>query len=158
MNPQIFALHIAYARYCTYHMTTKLLINELSGNLIKTPQCQKEDNQKIILYTTRSYLSLDYALLYVVIEGYKDSKLKDPHLDQLLKEDDKLDKLKSLRLSVFYPKEPNKYVENLLNFLEIPGSKRWIAEVDRAFSKFFMADPIVKEKIKQHAFSGKLVI
>ncbi len=132
-------------------MTTQLLMKELLENLKKSPQSQKEtddfeikeDDQKIITYLTRSYLSLDYALLHVVIEGYKDSKIKDPSLDQLLNEEGNLDKLKLLSHSVFHPKNPHKYLENLLNFLETPGSEKWIGEVDRAFSKFFTADPII---------------
>jgi hypothetical protein len=81
-------------------------------------------------------LQIWYALLYVVIEGYKELKLAHPDVDPLLTNEGMVDALRLFRNAIFhYQKQPIN--EKLLKFLEVEDSAHWIQQIDRALKAFF---------------------
>ena len=85
-------------------------------------------------------LQISYALLYVVIEGYRELKLTDARIDAALAKEDYVDYLRRFRNSVFhYQAEPLN--DKLLGFLARKDSEVWIRELNKAFDEFFCAYP-----------------
>ena len=81
-------------------------------------------------------LSVWYALLYVVVEGYTELRHKDPALEELLAQTHMVDGLKRFRNAVFhYQKNP--LSEKLLTFLETEESETLIGQLNRAFRSYF---------------------
>jgi hypothetical protein len=80
--------------------------------------------------------TIAYALLYVVIEGYKELKLSDEEIDALLKKSDYVNNIKLLRHSLFhYQKE--QLPDRLMKFIEMENSAEWALKVKNAFETFF---------------------
>jgi hypothetical protein len=85
-----------------------------------------------------------YALLYVVIEGYREMGLDDPDINRLLAHADDVDRLRRLRNGIFhYQREP--FSEKLMAFLLAGNSENWIRDLNRAFSAFFLRELPIKE-------------
>lgn len=139
-------LYTAYRRYSSIRTIGEMKISELQKKYaVEEPDIPKDVWVEHLLACGNNILRafhdlkvLEYALLYVVIEGYKGYKLKDSTIDQLLTDRDKKDKLKRLRDSVFHVKPSNKvYMEKLSNFLELAESREWIDKVNKSFGTFF---------------------
>ena len=78
-----------------------------------------------------------YGLLFVVIEGYQELKLKDNAIDELLKRTELVDLLRRLRNGTFhYQKNPLN--PRITNFLLHDDTAKWLNQVNRAFNKFFV--------------------
>ena len=93
-------------------------------------------------------LSVWYALLYVVIEGFKELKLSHPEVDDLLKNEELVDSLRLFRNAVFhYQKDP--ITEKLLKFLAEKNSEYWIMDINKALEKFFLESLPINQYIDQ---------
>jgi len=77
-----------------------------------------------------------YALLYVVIEGYRELGYEDERLDQALSDEEKVGALRRLRNAMFHFQK-NPLNEKLLGFLTAENSEHWIRELNEAFDQFF---------------------
>ena len=98
-------------------------------------------------------MSVFYALEYVVIEGYKELKLTDKKIDELLQQENMVDYLRLFRNATFhYQSDP--FSEKLIKFLETPESERWIKQIHSAFDVFFTEALGLKEVIKNLLSSG----
>jgi hypothetical protein len=92
---------------------------------------------------TNMYMSLWYAALYVVIEGWTTLKLSDPLIDELLKEP-YVKLLRKYRNGVCHFQK--KYYDE--RFLEIMGqnkfsaqdSARWVRELNLEFGRYFLSN------------------
>lgn len=82
------------------------------------------------------YMSLWYALLYVVIEGWQELKLKDDKIDSLLKSDN-VGLLKSYRHGIFHFQK--KYKSSKLEKLDKKReAAKWMRDLNKEFGRFFL--------------------
>jgi hypothetical protein len=82
-------------------------------------------------------LSVWYALLYVVIEGYQELKQTDEKVDALLAKSDYVDALRRFRNATFhYQRHP--FPAKLMTFLLLPDATDWARALNRSFENFFM--------------------
>jgi hypothetical protein len=81
-------------------------------------------------------LCVFYALLYVVVEGYKDNEIHDDKIEELLSNEKKVDYLRRFRNAVFHYQE-DPINKKLLDFLEEPDTENWIKSLHKAFEKMF---------------------
>lgn len=87
-------------------------------------------------FSTFTRLQVWYALLYVVVEGYKELKDTDADVDALLADEEMVDALRRFRNAIFHPQE-NPLSEKLLNFLTLPESENWPRKLNTAFKSYF---------------------
>jgi len=76
-----------------------------------------------------------YALLYVVVEAYRDVDQRDQDLDALL-DDPHREKLRRLRNAVFHVQE-QPFNPKLWDFLLLPESEKWIKALNRQLEDYF---------------------
>ena len=82
------------------------------------------------------YMSLWYALLYVVIEGWQQLKLQDAEISKLLKSDH-VALLKRYRNGVFHFQK-NDNDKRFTDFFEKDKSVTWVRLLTSSFSKWFL--------------------
>lgn len=76
-------------------------------------------------------LQVWYALLFVVIEGYRDLEQKSAEVDKLLSNEEMVNALRLFRNAVFhYQKDP--LTDKLLGFLDTKESEIWIRQLNSA--------------------------
>ena len=93
-------------------------------------------------------LSTWYALLYVVIEGYKELKLQDEGIDELLRREDLVDSLRRFRNAIFHYQE-NPFSEKFLGFIEAEGSEVWPRKLNAAYKAFFEQALPIKSQLEE---------
>jgi hypothetical protein len=89
-----------------------------------------------------------YALLYVVVEGYRDFQLSDPDIDALLAQTEMVNALRLFRNSMFHPQE-NPLSEKHTKFLYRERTEVWIRQLDRAFERYLEQTSPVKERVER---------
>ncbi|OJT22440.1 hypothetical protein BO221_21910 [Archangium sp. Cb G35] len=97
---------------------------------------KSEFRDQLVAMEFMRVISIWYAMLYVVIEGYRELKLVDGQLDSLLASKN-VDQLRLYRNALFhfqknYPESPK--VFGVLNNEAFPD---WAKRVHRAFDRFF---------------------
>jgi hypothetical protein len=97
-------------------------------------------------------LSVWYALLYVVVEGYRELKANDPAVNQLLANEAMADTLRRFRNAVFHFQE-DPVGPKLMEFLQAQDSERWAHQLHAAFKAFFEA-ALPLEEIAQSLGTG----
>lgn len=81
-------------------------------------------------------VAVTYALMYVVIEGYQQSKFNNTEINNLLNRSDCVSALRRLRNATFhYQSVP--FSSKSVEFILIGDSEQWIREIHLAFKKFF---------------------
>ena len=99
------------------------------------------------MHSAFSRMAVMYGLIYVVVEGYRELKLSDARIDELLQEKEYLDQLRLFRNATFhYQKQP--VSEKELKFLEAEGGEHWIRELHYAFQNYFERVFPIKEVLK----------
>jgi hypothetical protein len=93
-------------------------------------------------------LQVFYALLYVVVEGYREFRYQDPAVDQLLAQSDYVDALRRFRNAVFHPQE-QPISPKLTGFLNAAGSERWTYDLYRSLKAFFESQLPIKELLER---------
>lgn len=95
-----------------------------------------------------SRLSVWYALLYVVVEGFQELNLSHPEVDKLLTNKECVDCLRLFRNATFhYQKDP--LSEKALKFLEAQDSEKWIRSLNKALEKYFLENLPIEHHIEQ---------
>jgi len=88
------------------------------------------------LASAMAALTVWYALLYVVVEGYRELGCHDEEIDRLLGEGEHADALRCFRNATFHfqlePLQPK-----LTTFLVAADSEKWIHSLNGAFRRFF---------------------
>lgn len=87
-----------------------------------------------------------YALLYVVIEGYRELKTPYAPLDEILAEGEYESLLRRFRNATFHCQE-NPFSAKLIDFLEKPESEVWIQRLNRQLEALFVDVLPIKETI-----------
>jgi hypothetical protein len=87
-----------------------------------------------------------YALLYVVVEGYRELNISYPPLNEVLAEGEYDSLLRRFRNATFHYQE-NPFSAKLVDFLEKPESESWIQGLNRQLEAFFLDTLPIKETI-----------
>lgn len=96
-------------------------------------------------------LQVFYALLYVVVEGYKEFGCEDAAVDRLLAQSGHyVDTLRRFRNAVFHPQE-QPISPKLAAFLNAEGSENWTYDLYLALKAFFESQLPIKEWLASHA-------
>jgi hypothetical protein len=77
-----------------------------------------------------------YGALFVVVEGWRELKLKDKEIDGLLK-DKKVELLKRYRNGVYHF-QAKYFNERLSNFAAEKDSVPWVRQLNSAFGRYFL--------------------
>jgi hypothetical protein len=94
-----------------------------------------------------SRLCVWYALLFVVLEGYRELKLVDPEVDALLERFSYVESLRTFRNATFhYQKDP--ISDKAMAFLTAADSEVWIRKLNRALDRYFLVNLPIKEQIE----------
>ncbi|HTV38341.1 MAG TPA: hypothetical protein VMF12_18070 [Xanthobacteraceae bacterium] len=95
-----------------------------------------------------SVLSVWYALLYVVIEGYQEAKLHDEAVDELLAQEDYVSALRRFRNATFhYQGDP--IPKKVMEFLTAQESEMWIRDLNRAFNRYLTRELHIAEDVER---------
>jgi hypothetical protein len=81
-------------------------------------------------------LQVFYALLFVVVEGYREFGYQDAKVDRLLAQTDHVDALRRFRNAVFHPQE-QPISPKLTALINAEGSETWTYDLYRALKAFF---------------------
>lgn len=91
------------------------------------------------------YMSLWYASLYVVCEGWKELCLSDPIIDDLLKSEN-LNLLRLYRNASYHFKK-NYYDKKFMSFItEGQNTVKWVRTLNHEFGRFFLEWAKLKKK------------
>lgn len=89
-------------------------------------------------------ISVWYALLFVVVEGYRELKADDTGVNELLANEEMTDSLRRFRHAVFHYQE-DPVGPKLMTFLEAKESETWAPKLHSAFKAFFERSLPLKE-------------
>ena len=95
-----------------------------------------------------SRISVWYALLYVVIEGYKALSIQFEPVDQLLAQEEYVNLLRLFRNGTFHYQE-DPLTEKVIGFLHKTDSESWVRELNRQFQAFFLQALPIKETLER---------
>ena len=83
-------------------------------------------------------LHLWYSSLYVAIEGWRHEKMRDATVTKLLKDTQKLDRLREAR-NAMYHYDPEYLSPRFVALIQEPGIVAWVHEVHNAIGAALMA-------------------
>lgn len=121
----VFSLH-------RYFLQANQMRIHFVQTLGETPGRSAEENKIYQLL----YQGLWYGSLYVVVEGWRTLKLKDPVVDELLASNYVL-LLRRYRNGVFHFQK-NYYDDRFLDFMRPPDTPEWVHDVHSAFGRYFL--------------------
>jgi hypothetical protein len=81
-------------------------------------------------------LSVYYALLYVVVEGYREIGLEDESINTVLSNGEYVGNLRRFRNATFHVQKAP-ISAKMMEFLKQKDSERWIRDLDHALRGFF---------------------
>jgi len=95
------------------------------------------------------YLLYSYSGIYLVIEGWKDLKLRDPKIDKLL-DSPFVDRLRLFRNATFhYQKDPISWKHLQFFGTEEEKTENWLNSLYREFERFFAENTLpIPERLK----------
>lgn len=144
---EIIALH---KHWCIAD-AVKVVINAPITSRSEESSEIKRYGQEFVLLGEKASLfarmSVWYALLYVVVEGYRELKVAFPPLDELLEKPELVNDLRLFRNATFHYQE-NPLSEKILGFLCQEESEKWIHELNRQLEAFFLTRLPIKEVLK----------
>lgn len=136
INPKLIALH---KHWCA--------ADSINFHLRRSLEAFKNSPQKEDLAANFSMflaLSVWYAMLYVVVEGYKEIGAQDVDIDALIGNTDNVDALRRFRNATFHYQE-DPLSDKLMTFLVTKDSETWIGELNRALKRFFERELPIRE-------------
>ena len=131
MNIQLVALY--------KHWVTADSIKQIVGVPLSIPSSMrrtKEFVDSVQMVSNLNRLTVWYALLQVVVEGYLKLDISDAQIDNILATKGMADSLRRFRNALFHFQE-DPFSEKLLHFLTTPDSEVWVHQLNRAFENFF---------------------
>lgn len=98
-------------------------------------------------------LQVFYALLYVVVEGYREFRCQDDSVDRLLTQSDRVDALRRFRNAVFHPQE-QPISPKRMAFLSAEGNEQWTLALYHALKSFFESQLPIGELLSSISHSA----
>ena len=119
---------------------TKIPVDSLTSKL--SPELQEAAQQ----FSSMLRLQVFYALIYVVVEGYRELGYNDEGVDKLLENAGFVDSLRRFRNANFHFQE-DPFSPKLIDFLHAEGSEDWVRALYFALDRFFTERLKLKEVI-----------
>ncbi|MER0216016.1 MAG: hypothetical protein DU481_07445 [Nitrosomonas sp.] len=94
------------------------------------------DSEELFISDCGLFLSHWYAALYVVIEGWKETKLTDTIIDSLLSSEN-VELLKRFRNGIYHYQQ-HYYDPRFLNLLEAEDIVPWVRQLNQEFGRYFL--------------------
>ncbi|NTU49840.1 MAG: hypothetical protein HGA87_02935 [Desulfobulbaceae bacterium] len=142
MNPKIISL---YKYWCNAGAVKQFISSKVStegGE--ELPEWFNELGNRASIF---SRLTVWYALLYVVVEGFQELNLSHIEVDKLLTNKECVDCLRLFRNATFhYQKDP--LTEKALKFLEAKDSEIWIKSLNKALEAYFLENLPIMQHIE----------
>nr|WP_315429152.1 hypothetical protein [uncultured Albidiferax sp.] len=107
-------------------------IPDSSSKFNLAPELQEAAQQ----FSSMLRLQVFYALIYVVVEGYKELACQDAEVDRLLGNAEFVDSLRRFRNANFHFQE-DPFSPKLVDFLHAEGSEDWVRALYFALDNFF---------------------
>lgn len=144
---KLVALH---KHWCAADSVKQFVSADVPVSTLQTGEAHLPDELLSLgqFYSQFLRLSIWYALLYVVIEGYRDLGQKDVSIEELLVQGDFVGTLRRFRNATFHYQE-DPVTEKLLGFLEAEESETWIRQLNSAFQTFFERELPIKEMLEE---------
>jgi hypothetical protein len=121
-------------------MFAKIPVDSSTSKL--PPELQEAAQQ----FSSMLRLQIFYALIYVVVEGYKELGCKDEGVDRLLENTEYVDNMRRFRNANFHYQEDS-FSPKLVDFLHSEGSEDWVRGLYFALDRFFTEKLKLKEVI-----------
>jgi hypothetical protein len=97
------------------------------------------------------YFAYWFSGMFVLIEGYKSIGITEPAIEELLKQQDKVDILRRYRNTVYHF-QPEYFDDRNVAFMNSAGSMLpWLRDLRIAFSRF------IEEWLKTHDSDGNVI-
>ncbi len=132
-SKELIALH---KHWCIADSIKQVVSAPLPVRSRQTPTKKLPDDLAAFAEAHSGFMRLQvwYALLYVVIEGYRALDHKSPEVEAVLSNEEMVNALRLFRNAVFhYQKDP--LTEKLLGFLDTKESEIWIRHLNSALRK-----------------------
>jgi hypothetical protein len=137
-----------YAHWCTADSINYHLRRSLESPANHDAELAEPFKSLGIQQSAFMTLSVWYALLYVVIEGYRELEIKDPEIDDLLSQTEFVDALRRFRNATFHYQE-DLLSDKLLKFISLAQSEKWVGRVNAALDRFLIDQLGIKEMAKE---------
>ena len=85
------------------------------------------------------YMMYWYSSLYAVIEGYRDFKMKNVDIDNLLNDSEKLDLLRKFRNGAFHVQKEY-FSEKYINLIVAKNSAEWVSCISQNMGKYLIEE------------------
>ena len=131
-----------YRHWCRANAIRYVLFKERS-EVSPTPD---KLTQTAELFSRILRLEVFYALVYVVIEGYKELGCKYDKVDTLLEQSEYVERLRRFRNAVFHYQD-DLINQKMLEFVDTPDSENWLKNLNEAFQQFFLDTLPLKEQL-----------
>ncbi len=148
-------IDIAVLSLHTHWITADAIKVRISLDVSRDNKISDELNDLGQLRSKMQTMVVFYALFYVVIEGYRELKLKDENIDALLSTENYEDLLRRFRNAIFHFQR-NPFDQRLIDFLNAKDSENWIREIYAAFEKFFLKELPIKQTLERLGAKGGL--
>lgn len=132
-SEELIALH---KHWCIADSIKQVVSVTLPARSCQTPTQKLPDDLAAFAEAHSGFMRLQvwYALLFVVIEGYRALDHKSAEVDAVLSNEEMVNALRLFRNAVFhYQKDP--LTEKLLGFLDTKESEIWIRQLNSALKK-----------------------
>jgi hypothetical protein len=146
LPPELFPIAALYKHWCTadsvkQFIATPVPVKGFKGRIrgwLHAGQMQSSFYR----------LSVWYALLYVVIEGYLELNGDDEEVDKLLANEEMVSLLRRFRNATFHYQE-NPLSDKLIDFLLAEDSHEWPRHVNAALEQYFMRKLPIQEMVQR---------
>lgn len=139
-------LSALYKHWCTADSVKQFIAASVP---IGSPPGLSEDRvQAAQAHSSFMRLSVWYALLYVVMEGYRELKHDDHDVNVFLEREDYVDALRRFRNATFhYQTDP--LSDKLMTFLLLEDATVWARGLSSAFDRFFQRELHIEDVLKR---------
>lgn len=118
-----------YKHWCIADSVKQFITTEVT--IPQTAQLPEEFVQAAQLHSCFMRLSVWYALLRVVVEGYQELKLSDEKVDEFLQKTEYVEALRRFRNAMFhYQDDP--FSNKLMEFLQLKDATDWARGLNKA--------------------------
>ena len=146
MGIHIIELAALYKHWCIADSVKQFITAEVA--VPKTAQLPEGFVQAAQVHSSFMRLSVWYALLREVVEGYQELKLSDREVDEFLQRTECVEELRRFRNAMFhYQDDP--FSNKLMDFLQLQDATGWARGLNRALEAYLQKFLPIEETIER---------
>jgi hypothetical protein len=126
-------LHLVAAEAVEFHLRRSI---ESAGGPRKNPSTVAEIGEELSAFRV---ISVYYAMIFVVLEGYLELKLSDTRVDSLIKDTAKVDTLRRFRNATFHY-QSNPLSPKLMDHLDQDRQGEWTRALAKALTSYLVSE------------------